>query len=68
MPQQLPPLKPAPKHGTEPVTNNGAPTGYILHDFWRWSVSDILRNATRRRFAEFLVGDSWGGTAPTSHS
>lgn len=24
-------------------------------DFWKWSVSDILSNATRGRFAEFIV-------------
>lgn len=26
-----------------------------LTDFWRWSVSDLLSNATRGRFAEFIV-------------
>src|ERR1700761_545099 len=42
-----------------------------LLDFWRWSVSDILSNATRGRFAEFIVAtaanvdiktirDEWG--------
>jgi hypothetical protein len=29
-------------------------------DFWRWSVSDILSNATRGRFAEFVVGTAVG--------
>lgn len=28
---------------------------FSLLDFWRWSVSDILSNATRGRFAEFIV-------------
>ncbi|MBM1104654.1 hypothetical protein JQC67_00755 [Aurantibacter crassamenti] len=49
-------IKAIPKSGTEEITNNGAPTNYNLLDFWRWSVSDILSNATRGRFAEFIVG------------
>lgn len=44
---------------------------FSLLDFWRWSVSDILSNATRGIFAEFIVAtaakinlnevrDEWG--------
>jgi hypothetical protein len=49
-----------PKNGTENLTNNGIKTDYNLFDFWRWSVSDILSNATRGRFAEFIVGTAVG--------
>jgi hypothetical protein len=60
-----------PKTGQETVSDNGANTKYTLLDFWRWSASDILSNATRGRFAEFIVGtvvgldpnnlrDEWG--------
>jgi hypothetical protein len=31
-----------------------------LLDFWRWSTSDILSNATRGKFAEFIVGTAVG--------
>ena len=44
------------KTGEEAITNNGFITPYNLLDFWRWSVSDILSNATRGRLAEFIVG------------
>ncbi len=43
------------KTGKEPLTFNGNPLGFSLLDFWQWSVSDILSNATRGRFAEFIV-------------
>lgn len=48
------------KDGTEPLLNNDQPTGFKLIDFWRWSVSDLLSNATRGRFAEFIVGTAIG--------
>ena len=40
----------------EKLTYNGNNIGYKLINFWQWSVSDILSNATRGRFAEFIVG------------
>jgi len=49
-------IKAIPKTGMELITNCGINTKYNLLDFWRWSVSDILSNATRGRFAEFIVG------------
>lgn len=49
-----------PKKGSENLTNNGNKSNYKLLDFWRWSVSDILSNATRGRFAEFIVGTAIG--------
>ena len=59
------------KTGREPLTQNNNRLNYSLLDFWRWSVSDILSNATRGRFAEFIVAtatkidigkvrDEWG--------
>lgn len=45
-----------PKTGNEYLEDNGNKIDYILFDFWRWSVSYILSNATRGRFAEFIVG------------
>lgn len=50
----------SPKNGTEDLTFNGQKTEYKLFDFWRWSVSDLLSNATRGRLAEFIVGTAVG--------
>lgn len=49
-----------PKTGNEYLTENGEKTEYNLLDFWSWSMSDILSNATRGRFAEFVVGTAVG--------
>jgi hypothetical protein len=43
------------KTGEERLTYNERTLDFSLLDFWRWSVSDILSNATRGRFAEFIV-------------
>lgn len=56
----LPPIAAIPKSGNEALTYNGQDTGYGLIHFWQWSVSDILSNATRGRFAEFIVGTAIG--------
>lgn len=52
----LPAIEATPKIGNENLTFNGESIGYSLLEFWQWSVSDILSNATRGRFAEFIVG------------
>jgi hypothetical protein len=46
------------KTGEEPLTNDNKTLNFKLIDFWRWSVSDILSNATRGRFAEFIIATS----------
>ena len=48
------------KTGEENLHVNKTPLPYSLLDFWRWSVSDILSNATRGRFAEFIVATATG--------
>lgn len=64
-------IKATPKTGNEQLTFYEKSVGYSLLDFWQWNVSDILSNATRGRFAEFIVGtaveinpnilrDEWG--------
>lgn len=49
-------IKAVPKIGTELLTFNDKNIGYSLLDFWQWSVSDLISNATRGRLAEFIVG------------
>jgi len=58
--EKLKQIKATPKTGQETVSDNGVSTKYTLLDFWCWSVSDILSNATRGRFAEFIVGTAIG--------
>lgn len=41
--------------GSEPLHSNGSPIGGSLLDFWQWSSSDLVSNATRGRLAEYLV-------------
>jgi hypothetical protein len=43
------------KSGDERLIYNNQQLKFTLLDFWRWSVSDILSNATRGVLAEFLV-------------
>ncbi|RYE20942.1 MAG: hypothetical protein EOP42_26645 [Sphingobacteriaceae bacterium] len=43
------------KSGNEKLIFEDQPLNFSLIDFWRWSASDLLSNATRGRFAEFIV-------------
>jgi len=43
------------KRGYEKFKSNEGPVNFRLTDFWRWSVSDLVSNATRGRLAEFIV-------------
>jgi len=43
------------KSGQEKLNYNNQSLQFTLLDFWRWSVSDVLSNATRGRLAEFIV-------------
>ena len=46
------------KTGHESFTSNGQPLETRLIDFWQWSVSDLVSNATRGRLAEFIVASA----------
>lgn len=50
------------KSGTEPLHADGRPLGGSLLDFWRWSASDLMSNATRGRLAEYIVYCATGAT------
>lgn len=47
-------------NGTEPFHADGHPLGMTLLDFWRWSASDLVSNATRGILAEFIVASALG--------
>jgi len=41
--------------GTEALTNSASSRKLTVHDFWAWSSSNLLSNAKRGVFAEFIV-------------
>lgn len=47
-----------PKSGHEPLTHHDQPLNTQLLDFWRWSMSDLVSNANRGIFAEFIVANA----------
>lgn len=48
------------KTGDEPLHNDGQPLNLKLIDFWRWSASDLVSNATRGILAEYIVACALG--------
>jgi hypothetical protein len=52
---------PALKTGSETFHNGGRPIGRTLLEFWQWSTSDLISNATRGVVAEYIVALALGG-------
>lgn len=48
-------IKPKIKSGEELFKFKQNKLSFKLSDFWKWSVSDLISNATRGRLAEFIV-------------
>ena len=48
------------KSGSESFIASGRAIGLNLLDFWRWSTSDLVSNATRGVLAEFIVASALG--------
>ena len=42
-------------NGNESITNDGVSIGIDVADFWSWSSSELLGNALRGKFAEYIV-------------
>lgn len=57
-PNNLKRLVTEPKTGDETFRANGRDIELTLFDFWRWSLSDLVSNATRGRLAEFIVANA----------
>jgi len=53
-------IYPVRRSGNEPLHSNGHSLGVTLLDFWRWSSSDLISNATRGVLAEFIVASALG--------
>jgi len=58
--QDLGPLTSILRTGSERFQSQGAKTALSLLDFWRWSTSDLVSNATRGVLAEFIVATALG--------
>jgi hypothetical protein len=56
----LPRLVPKRRDGSEPFVLDGDPASVTVLEFWRWSASDLVSNATRGRLAEFIVAMALG--------
>ena len=46
--------------GDEVFHTGGAAQGFTVLDFWRWSMADLVSNATRGVLAEFIVAQALG--------
>jgi hypothetical protein len=54
-------ILPSPRRtGSERFHSQNAVLPFTLLDFWQWSVSDLVSNATRDRLAEYLVAKALG--------
>ena len=65
MDEELRATEVARRSGAEVFGLAGGLTSHTLLDFWQWSSSDLLSNATRGVLAEYIVGlalDCVGGT------
>ena len=60
MPTRLGPLRVTPRRPNDPFHASGKLLGFVLEDFWKWSVSDLVSNATRGIVAEFIVAKALG--------
>ena len=59
-PHPLPRLKILRRTGEESIHCDGKSLGFKVLDFWRWSASDLVSNATRGVLAEFIVANALG--------
>jgi hypothetical protein len=50
------------RDGAEHFRLGGADLGFDLLGFWKWSVSDLVSNATRGRLAEYIIAIAIGAT------
>ena len=50
------------KTGDERFRAAGGDLGFTLLDFWQWSASDLVSNATRGRLAEYIVAKALGAS------
>ncbi len=59
-PEKLGRLQAHRKSGPEHFVSRASPVDFNVLEFWQWSASDLLSNATRGRLAEFIVAKALG--------
>jgi hypothetical protein len=57
---KYPKIEAQPLQGDEPLTVGSSPTAGTIQDYWRWAYSDLIDNASRGVFAEWLVAQALG--------
>ena len=62
MEDKLGPIQISPKKGDDFFHRNGKKMDFNLGDYWKWSYSDLLSNASRGVLAEFIVAKALGLT------
>jgi len=62
---QIPRLLPKKLGGSERFWIEGRTTDWRVQEFWQWSTSDLVSNATRGRLAEFIVAKAMGISTDT---
>ena len=55
---KYPKIEAQPLQGDEPLTVGESPTAATIQDYWRWAYSDLIDNASRGVFAEWLVAQA----------
>ena len=60
MTENLGPLQATRRTGSQLFHEGRTPLGFDLNDFWAWSVSDLVSNATRGRLAEYIIARGLG--------
>ena len=55
---KYPKIDAEPLQGNEPLTVGSSPTAATIQDYWRWAYSDLIDNASRGVFAEWLVAQA----------
>jgi hypothetical protein len=53
-------IRPNRLNGLEQFKSDGRLLDFEVMDFWRWSTSDLVSNATRGRLAEYIVARTLG--------
>lgn len=60
LPSEFPRLESKRRQGSEQFSVGGRPAGFSLLEYWQWSASEFVSNATRGCLAEFIVAKAMG--------
>lgn len=63
---ELPRLPTTRKTGSERFRKGAGAVSFTVQDFWSWSASNLVSNATRGVLAEYIVAQAIGAALPTA--